>query len=199
MPTFSRLRGSRLARAGRLLDLDALPLRSRQLAFVLSLLLSFAMAEAAVHWALRLLARPRAVPAAALRAAGDAVDAQAHAAAALFGEQPQQAARAPARYRLYGVIGGGRLAGAALIGIDGGAAHAFGVGALIAPGVRLVSTSFGHAELDVQGRRSVLDSEPASGGPGGLAQRPAPVASLPVLHEAPVFHPAPVREQPRPD
>lgn len=140
---------------------------SPRLAQLLSLLLVFACVELGVHWGLRLLQAPRPVPGGALQADADAVGALAGDGGRLFGPAPARPARAPSRYRLYGVIGGGRHAGAALIGVDGEAPQAYPVGAWVAPGVRLLSTGFGRVEIEREGTRSVLEARP--GEPGAVA------------------------------
>lgn len=154
--------------------------RSRRLAQWASVLLVFGCAEVGVHWGLRLLAASRPLPAGALQARVEGVDSLAARAPRLFGDAPVRQARGPARYRLFGVIGGGEQAGAALIGVDGKPAQAYAVGAEIAPGVRLVSTGFGRAQIEQDGRRTELESLPGQGGdaavPGPQSRAPAAVS-----------------------
>ncbi len=138
--------------------------RSQRLGYLVSILLMFGCAELAAHWGLRLLAGSRAVPAGSLQIGADAVDTLASQGGRLFGTAPTRRVAAPTRYRLYGVIGGGEQAGAALIGVDGQAPQALRVGAEIAPGVRLVSTGFGQVEIEQYGKRSVLGVQPGAAG-----------------------------------
>ncbi len=142
----------------------------------LRLLLLFACAEVSVHWALLLLARAQAVPAGALQSSADAIDAAAAEGARLFAQGPRPMQRAPRRFHLVGVIGGGRRAGAALISIDGKPAQAFAVGSWIAPGVRLSSTGFGQVEIEQHGEGLRLDTGSQSAGarPGVEPQQPSP-------------------------
>lgn len=148
--------------------------RSVRLARLLSLLLAFACADVATRTALRLSARPLGVPVHALTQVAGGVDALAEQAPRLYGAAPERAP-APRRFRLFGVIGGGEQAGAALIGVDGGPAAVFPVGAELAPGVFLVSTDFGRVQIERQGRRSQLETEPALGvAPGPAAPGLAP-------------------------
>ena len=144
--------------------------RSARLAGLLSLLLAFACADVGTQAVLRLSARPLGVPVHALTQAADGVEALAEQAPRLYGATPERAP-APRRFRLFGVIGGGADAGAALIGVDGGPAAVFPVGAELAPGVLLVSTHFGRVEIERQGRRSLLETEPAR------AEAPGPAAA----------------------
>ncbi len=169
------------ARGG--LDAGGFELRSRLLARSLSLLLAFACAEAGTHALLRLLARPLELPAHALAGGADSPGQLARQAPRLYGAAPE-APRAPRRFRLFGVIGGGEHAGAALIGVDGRPAAAYPVGSEIAPGVRLVSTAFGQVQIERQGLRSVLRSEPSRDGSPSLA---APAVPAPGLPAAQVF------------
>jgi general secretion pathway protein C len=82
----------------------------------------------------------------------------------------QRGVAAPTRYRLWGVIGGGTRAGAALIGVGGGTPHAYKVGADVEAGVRLVETSFGRAVLLRDGVRETLATSPGTGSPGAARQ-----------------------------
>lgn len=82
----------------------------------------------------------------------------------------QRSVAAPTRYRLWGVIGGGTRAGAALIGVGGGTPHAYKVGADVEAGVRLVETSFGRAVLLRDGVRETLATSPGTGSPGAARQ-----------------------------
>ncbi len=159
------------------LDAGALELRSTWLAWLLSLVLAFACAEAATHALLRLLARPLELPAHALAGGADSLGALARQAPRLYGAAPEMP-RAPRRFRLFGVIGGGEHAGAALIGVDGKPVVAYAVGSEIAPGVRLVSTAFGQVQIERQGLRSVLRSEPSRDGSPSLAAPAAPAAQV---------------------
>jgi general secretion pathway protein C len=139
---------------------------SRRLAALVSLLLVFACAASAGYWGLRLLARPRPVPAAALQVGGSDVDSLAAGAVRLFGATAARVQEAaPARYRLWGVIGGGRQAGAALIGVDGAAPRAIAVGASVAPGVTLESTAYGVVLLGRDGGEVELKLQPQAGAP----------------------------------
>ena len=148
------------ARGG--LDTGGFELRSRRLARLLSLLLAFAFAEAGTHALLRLLAQPLQWPEHALAGGGDSLGQLALQASRLYGAAPE-APRASPRFRLFGVIGGGERAGAALLGVDGRPVAAYPVGSEIAPGVRLVSTAFGTVQIERHGLRSVLRSEPPQG------------------------------------
>lgn len=87
---------------------------------------------------------------------------------------PRATTAAPLRYRLWGVIGGGTRAGAALIGVDGRAPQAFATGALVADGVRLVDTRFGEAVLLHDGTREVLPARPAAAPPSADGQAALP-------------------------
>lgn len=165
---------------------------SRRLGWLISLLLLFACADFALQWGMRLGSRAQSVPSGALRAGVSGVDARAARAAALFGSAPVRTVQAPARFRLYGVIGGGEQAGAALIGVDGAPARAWPVGAEIAPGVRLVSTAFGQARIEQQGRLSTLQTRPGDGGQPALrADAPAAPSTSPIeqrLHDLDAAH-----------
>ena len=86
----------------------------------------------------------------------------------------QRSVAAPTRYRLWGVIGGGSRAGAALIGIGGGSPHAYKVGAEIEPGIRLVETSFGRAVLLRDGVRETLATNPGAGSTGAYVAPAGP-------------------------
>lgn len=152
------------------------PWTGERAARLLALVLTFACAEAAVHGLLRLAARTMPVPEYAVRDAADAVQVSARQAARLYGAPVVAPREVPRRFRLFGVIGGGEHAGSALIGVDGGPAQAFPVGAEIAPGVRLLATSFGHVQIAQHGRRSVLDSEPAQDGAVALPREAGPGA-----------------------
>ena len=146
---------------------------------------------------LRLSARPLEVPVHALTQAAGSVEALAEQAPRLYGAAPERAP-APRRFRLFGVIGGGEHAGAALIGVDGRPAAAFPVGAEVAPGVFLVSTDFGRVQIERQGRRSLLETEPPRGvAPGPDAPGPAaadmrgPDMPGPVMSPGMPTHPLP--------
>ena len=181
MRPFSDLRRQRATRAADPADALVAQRRWAVAAYGVRLALLFGCAEVGVHWSLRLLARPLPLPPGALQAGADAVDALAAESSQLLGAPAvRQVAQAPQRLRLYGVIGGGRNAGAALIGVDGKPPRAFAVGASIEPGVRLVSTGFGHAQVEQQGRRLVLATQP-----GEVAQ------TLPGPAPAPAFQLAP--------
>lgn len=177
MRPFSRLSRLSTSIAQGLADPQRAGSASARLARLLSLLLVFACAELGVQWGLRLLQPSRAVPGGALQADADAVGALAGEGGRLFGPAPAQPARAPSRYRLYGVIGGGRQAGAALIGVDSEAPQAYPVGAWVAPGVRLLSTGFGRVEIERDGKRSVLETQPDA--PGALATPGAVALPMP--------------------
>lgn len=151
---------------------------SARLARLLSLLLAFACADVGTRTVLRLSARPLGVPVHALTQVAGGVDALAEQASRLYGTAPERAP-VPRRFRLFGVIGGGEQAGAALIGVDGGPAAVFPVGSELAPGVFLVSTDFGRVQIERQGRRSLLETEPAR------AVAPGPAAAEPALPGSP--------------
>ena len=175
------------------LDAGAFEPRSRRLAWLLSLLLAFTCAEAGTHALLRLLAQPLELPAHALAGEGDSLGQLARQASRLYGAAPV-APGAPRRFRLFRVISGGELAGAALIGVDGKPVAAYPVGSEIAPGVRLVSTSFGQVQIERQGVRSVLRSEPPRDGAPSLPAPPRIAA--PGLPAAEVFPGMPQRPLP---
>lgn len=125
------------------------------IAHLAALLLALAAAASAAQWGLRLFGPGRAsMPAGAVE--GVTVAGLASGASSLFGAAPPTPGPAAPRYRLWGVIGGGAHAGAALIGRDSAPAQAFPVGAEIAPGVRLVDTGFGSAVLLQDGMRTTL-------------------------------------------
>ena len=187
MRPFPHLRRLSTALAQGLVEADATRQRSQRLARLVAVLLVFACAALATQWALRLLAPTRPVPAGALQEGADAVGTLAAEGARLFGDKPGPRPQAPTRYRLYGVIGGGDRAGAALIGIGGEPAKAYAVGSLLAPGVRLVSTGFGRAEIEQRGLRSVLSTRPGAGG-GEAMPRSAPASLQPM--GGPVAEPA---------
>ncbi|WP_018914092.1 type II secretion system protein N [Thiomonas sp. FB-6] len=178
--------------------------RSSRLAGLLSLLLAFACAELGTQYLLRLLARPLELPAHALAGGAGRVGALAEQAPRLYGAAPQQAP-APRRFRLFGVIGGGEHAGAALIGVDGRPAAVYPVGSEIEPGVRLVSTAFGRVQIERQGRRSELESEPprdvaptfAPPGPGAAILAPG-MPQRPLFEAQPSPEGEPAQQTPRP-
>ncbi|WP_288126531.1 general secretion pathway protein GspC [Thiomonas sp.] len=160
---------------------------SLRLAWLAALVLAFACAASAGYWGLRLLARPAQVPADA-RDVGR-LDAESLAAAAprLFGHAiaaRQQEPVAPARFRLWGVIGGGTQAGSALIGVDGKPPRAIAVGDAVAPGVRLESTAYGEAVLVQDGVRLALKLQPTPGRPSSPATVTAPSYALPQAVDA---------------
>lgn len=142
--------------------------------------LTAACAAAAVHWGLRIWREAHVAPPPP-RALTD-WDALASQAARLY-PAPHVAA-ASTQFRLWGVIGGGEHAGAALIGIDGGAPQAYPAGALVAQGVRLVETGFGRAVLLRNGTREVLQTSPGAGPaaapPGTPAAEAWPAEGRPV-------------------
>jgi general secretion pathway protein C len=141
---------------------------SLRLAWLVALLLAFACAASVGYWGLRLLARPLAVPADAQAVGRLDTDTLVAAAPRLFGNAapaPGKGLAAPARYRLWGVIGGGSEAGAALIGVDGKPPLAVAVGDAVAPGVKLKSTAFGHAVLEQHGTQVDLKLQPQAGNP----------------------------------
>lgn len=186
------LRRQRAARAADPADSLLAQRRWAAAAYWVRLALLFGCAEVGVHWSLRLLARPLPLPPGALQAGADAVDAlAAEASQLLAAPAARQLAPAPQRLRLYGVIGGGRHAGAALIGVDGKPPRVFAVGAGIEPGVRLVSTAFGHAEIEQQGRRVVLTTRP-----GAAVQTPPGPAPAPAFQLAPSGLPEQVPPRP---
>lgn len=181
MRPFSRLHRLSTALAQGLVDPGLAGRRSARLARLVSVLLVLACAEVGTHWVLRLQQSSRPLPAGAQQSGGDVVDALAARGGSLFGAAPGPAPKAPSHWRLYGVIGGGAHAGAALIGVDGQPARVYPVGAWVAPGVRLVSTGFGRVELERGGQRSVLTTEP------GARREPAmPMAAPDVPGTAPV-------------
>lgn len=136
-------------------------------------LLALACAASGAQWGLRLLAG-RAPLGEQAQGGLPAVERLASAATGLFGGPPAPRGPAAPRYHLWGVIGGGTRAGAALIGLDSAPAQAFAVGAEIAPGVRLVETAFGRAVLLHDGVRTTLQTphgdEPARGAAGRVPQ-----------------------------
>ena len=146
---------------------------SRRVAALAIWLLVFACADAGTQIVLRMLDSVRGVPGSARPIAMRGVDELARQDVRLFAQQA--AARAPAsqRFRLLGVIGGGRESGAALIGVDGRPAQAYPVGAEVAPGVRLLSTGFGRVELEHDGHVRVLDAEQAGAGSAATPATPA--------------------------
>ncbi len=130
--------------------------RARLAALLAAYLLAMACASVAVHWGLRIW-RDAHEAAPAPLALPD-WNALASTAARLF-PAPHVVA-ASTRFRLWGVIGGGAKAGAALIGIDGRAPQAYPAGAMVIDGVRLVETGFGEAVLLRNGVREVLQTSP---------------------------------------
>lgn len=165
--------------------------RSSRLAGLLSLLLAFACGDSATQYLLLVLARPLELPAHALAGGEGRVGALAEQAPRLYGAAPQQAP-APRRLRLFGVIGGGEHAGAALIGVDGRPAAVYPVGSEIEPGVRLVSTAFGRVQIERQGRRSVLESEPPRDvAPSFAPPGPSPAVLAPGMPQRPLFEAQP--------
>jgi general secretion pathway protein C len=161
------------------------------------LLLAFAAAASVGYWGLRLLARPLPVQADAREVGRLDADTLAAAAPRLFGAAGtarEKAATAPARFRLWGVIGGGSQAGAALIGVDGKPPRAVAVGAEVAQGVRLDSTAYGQAVLQQDGARIELKVQPNPGAPStptlpGPAAFVQPQASPPSGHAGASFLP----------
>ncbi len=121
-----------------------------------ALVLSAACTGLAIHWGMRIWRAAHEAPPAPL--AMPDWNALASNAARLY-PAPHVVA-ASTRFRLWGVIGGGAQAGAALIGIDGGAPQAYPAGAMVIDGVRLVDTGFGQAVLLRNGVREVLRSNP---------------------------------------
>ena len=179
-----------LARTGA--EAGAFGRRSSRLAGLLSLLLAFACAESGTQYLLRLLARPLELPEHALAGGAGRVRALAEQAPRLYGAAAPERAPAPRRLRLFGVIGGGEQAGAALIGVDGRPAAVYPVGSEIEPGVRLVSTAFGRVQIEREGRRSELESEPPRDvaptfAPPGLS----PAVLAPGMPQRPLFEAQP--------
>ncbi len=169
---------------------DAPSAASLRLAWFVSLLLAFAAAASIGYWGLRLLARPLPVPADAREVGRLDADTLAAAAPRLFGAAAsghEKAAAAPARFRLWGVIGGGSQAGAALIGVDGKPPRAVAVGAEVAQGVRLDSTAYGQAVLQQDGARIELKVQPNPGAPS------TPTLAGPAAFAQPQTAPAPGR------
>ncbi len=123
-------------------------------------LLLLACAASAMQWGRRLLPPSGGAPLAARGPISLSFDDIAQGAREMYGAQPVKAAPPP-KYRLWGVIGGGPGAGAALIGIDDAPAKVFGIDAEIAPGVRLVGTGFGEAVLQEGGARTTLHTPDA--------------------------------------
>ncbi|MDE2120835.1 MAG: general secretion pathway protein GspC [Betaproteobacteria bacterium] len=154
------------------------------IAHLATVLLALATAASAAQWGLRLFGPGQGrTPAGAVE--GITVAGLASGASSLFGAAPPAPGPAAPSYRLWGVIGGGAHAGAALIGRDSAPAQAFPVGAEIAPGVRLVDTGFGSAVLLQGGMRTTLRT-PGAGTRGGIAPPPsASASSPPVGGEAP--------------
>jgi general secretion pathway protein C len=107
---------------------------------------------------LRVLRTQPAAPPLARIPSTDALAAQANR---LFGtSKAVQMEVVPTRYRLYGVIAGGPQS-VALLGIDGQAPRAIGVGKPVAPGVILHKVYFGSVVLLVHGRVLNLSMQPA--------------------------------------
>ena len=155
---------------------------SLRLAWLAALVLAFACAASAGYWGLRLLARPIQVPADARDVGRLDVESLAAAAPRLFGNAAAvrlQGPAAPARFRLWGVIGGGSQAGSALIGVDGKPPRAIAVGDAVAPGVHLESTAYGEAVLVQDGVRLVLKLQPVPGSPSPPATDTEPAYTLP--------------------
>ena len=144
--------------------------RARLAAGLSALVLSAACAAVAVHWGLRIW---RAAHAQAL-APSAPPDWSAEAANAVRLYPAPHAVVASTRFRLWGVIGGGAHAGAALIGIDGKAPQAYPAGAVVVDGVRLVETGFGEAVLSRNAVRELLQTR------GGDATPTAPQSVPPV-------------------
>ncbi len=147
---------------------ERLPTSSLRAAWLVSMLLAFTCAASIGYWALQLLAHPASVPGDAQAVGRLDTDTLVAAAPRLFGTTaplPDKGPAAPARYRLWGVIGGGHEAGAALIGVDGKPPQAVAVGAPVAPGVRLDSTTYGHAVLLQNGVQVNLKLQPQGGSP----------------------------------
>jgi general secretion pathway protein C len=151
-------------------------------------LLAFSVAASATGWAMRLLARPQPVPSGALPAGRLGVDALADAAPLLFGgheTSAKVASNRPSRFELLGVIGGGSLAGAALIGVDGQPPRAVAVGADAAPGVTLLSTGWreawlrdGAARIELK-MRETAEAGHVAGGIGAVSAEPVGEAPPP--------------------
>lgn len=161
---------------------DAPAPASLRLAWLTALVLAFACAASAGYWGLRLLARPVPVPPDALAVGRLGADALAAAAPRLFGNAAlvrQPGPAAPARFRLWGVIGGGSQAGSALIGVDGKPPRAVAVGELVAPGVRLESTAYGEAVLAEDGVHLTLKLQSQAGSPSVAPTILAPTYTLP--------------------
>ncbi len=130
--------------------------RSRLAAVLAANLLTMACAAVGVHWGLRIWRSAHEAPPAPL--ALPDWNALASNAARLY-PAPHVVAAAT-RFRLWGVIGGGEHAGAALIGIDGRSPQAYPAGAMVIDGVRLVDTGFGQAVLLRNGVRETLRTSP---------------------------------------
>lgn len=161
--------------------------RARLAAQLAALLLGLGCAATCAQWGLRILRQLHA-PAPPAAASADLAGLAAQAAGVFGATRRGAVAPGPRRFALQGVIGGGSLAGAALIGIDGKPPQAFAVGAEVAPGVRLVDTAFGSAVLSRDGGREVLHTRPpaaraASGARAAAPGRPpeAPGIAAPTL------------------
>ena len=177
---------SRLSPAADMVS-DAPSVASLRLAWLAALVLAFACAASAGYWGLRLLAQPTPVPADAQDVGRLDAESLAAAAPRLFGNAVAvrlQGPAAPARFRLWGVIGGGSQAGSALIGIDGKPPRAIAVGDAVAPGVRLESTAYGEAVLVQGGVRLALKLQPVPGSPSPPATGTAPAYALPQAVDA---------------
>ena len=147
---------------------DSPPASSLRLAWVMSMLLAFTGAASLGYWGLQLLASPAAVPSDAQAVGRLDTDTLVAAAPRLFGSTaplPDKGPAAPVRYRLWGVIGGGTQAGAALISVGGKPPQAVAVGGPVAPGVRLDATTYGHAVLLQNGTQVNLKLQPQGGNP----------------------------------
>lgn len=179
-----------------LAPLEGIKGMSTRLALAAGVVLAFACGASGAYWGMRLTARPRPVPADALRTGLPDVGALAAAAPNLFGQAgpAPKAEMATPRFRLWGVIGGGSAAGAALIGVDGQAPRAVAVGAPVTPGVQLRSTAFGRAVLNQGGGEIELKVQPDSAG-AAATRVDAPAGLQPAMR---LPGPPPMPSAPRP-
>ena len=143
---------------------------------LLAVLLAFFIAVSGTAWVLQLFTRSVPVPAGALQTGHLDIETLAEAAPVLFGGQQVEAPRVAAtskRFTLVGVIGGGKAAGAALIGVAGKPPRAVAVGAQVEPGVTLLQTGFGSALLRERDAQVELRMPAAAPGPEARGSRAA--------------------------
>lgn len=137
------------------------------LAWISAALLLATIVMSSMFWLRVLFAKP-AAPSLTRPPSTEALAAQ---ASRLFGtSNAAQPVAAPTRYRLYGVIAGGPQS-VALLGVDGQAPHAIGIGKPVAPGVILHKAYFGSAMLLVHSHVLNLSMQPAKAAPDPGPQR----------------------------